>query len=73
MSLLGKYRSEEPKQAGARGVGKSGVPLWNSTSPTNAELGLSKKESAEAQALHVMAPFSRPSPPKWLASGGGMA
>tara|TARA_R110000868_G_scaffold410334_1_gene698015 strand:+ start:592 stop:1371 length:780 start_codon:yes stop_codon:yes gene_type:complete len=45
---LGGMLQAAPKNDGARGVGKSGVPLRN---PTLDELGLTKKESALAQKL----------------------
>lgn len=37
---------EQPKNAGARGIGKSGVPVQN---PTLADMGLDKKTSKLAQ------------------------
>ena len=47
-TLLGKFLEKTPKNEGARGIGKSGVPPKN---PTLIDLGLSKKESAEAKML----------------------
>lgn len=38
-------------QHGARGIGKSGVPASNSTPPSLAELGLTKRESSQAKQL----------------------
>jgi hypothetical protein len=49
---MGKFLKAMPKQAGARGIGKSGVPEENSTTPpTLAQIGVTKKQSATAQAL----------------------
>lgn len=45
---LGEMLKDTPKNAGSRGVGKSGVPLEN---PTLQELGLDKKTSSIAQKL----------------------
>ena len=47
----GEILRETPKQAGARGVGKSGVPLENSTS-TLADLGITKKGKDESSKDH---------------------
>ena len=48
---LGEMLAVTPKNAGARGIGKSGVPLLN---PTIAELGIDKKVSMVAQHLAAM-------------------
>ncbi len=46
--LLGEMLSQTPKNAGARGIGKSGIPLRN---PTLATAGVSLKQSARSQKL----------------------
>lgn len=48
---LGEMLKGSPKNDGARGVGKSGVPARN---PTLDDLGLTKKESAVAQKLAAL-------------------
>lgn len=48
MTLMGEFLKRRPKNDGARGVGKSGVPPEN---PTLNEVGIGKKESADSQAL----------------------
>ena len=54
--LLGKFLKETEKNQGAKGIGKSAVPDGNRTlPPTLEELGVTKKLSAEAQALHTIA------------------
>lgn len=45
---MGQMLASAPKNAGARGIGKSGVTLCN---PTIAQLGIDKRESSEAQKL----------------------
>jgi hypothetical protein len=54
-TLLGKFLATGPKATGAKGIGTSAVPERNRTSviapPTLADLGLTKKESSEAQLL----------------------
>lgn len=50
---LGELLQQMPKQAGARGVGKSGVPNENPT-PTLSEIGIDKKTSARAQKLAAL-------------------
>jgi len=45
---LGQILAASPKNAGARGIGKSGIPLEN---PTLAEMGIDKKLSFRAQRL----------------------
>lgn len=45
---MGEFLKEMPKNEGARGVGKSGVPPEN---PTLADIGITKKQSATAQKL----------------------
>src|SRR5262245_17334647 len=47
-TLMGEFLKAAPKNAGARGVGRSGVPPGH---PTLAAAGISKKGSATAQAL----------------------
>lgn len=47
---MGEMLATTELQHGARGVGKSGVTLCNST-PTLAELGVTKRESVDAQTL----------------------
>lgn len=47
---MGTMLSQTDLQHGARGIGKSGVTTGNST-PTLSELGLTKRESSEAQLL----------------------
>lgn len=46
LAQLGRMLKEIPKNAGARGIGKSGVPVQN---PTLADMGLDKKTSKLAQ------------------------
>lgn len=46
--LLGEMLAQTPKNSGARGVGKSGVPQKN---PTFKAAGVSKKQSARSQKL----------------------
>ena len=43
---LGKLLDQTPLRAGSRGVGNSGVPKVNPTSPTLAEMGIDKKTSS---------------------------
>ena len=50
---LGEFAKAMPKNAGARGVGKSGVPNRN---PTLAEQGIDKKTSMTAQRLADLSP-----------------
>lgn len=50
---MGEMLRAAEKNAGAKGIGKSAVPTGNRT-PTLAELGLSKRESAEAQMLAAL-------------------
>jgi site-specific DNA-methyltransferase (adenine-specific) len=57
-ALMGEFLLKLPKQSGARGTGnnqhKKKVELHNATPPTLAEIGVGKRESAEAQGLaHV--------------------
>lgn len=51
---MGEFLADSPKQHGARGVGKSGVVLTDSTPPTLAEIGISKDQSARAQKLAAL-------------------
>ena len=46
----GEILRDTPKQAGARGIGKSGIPEENST-PTLADIGVTPKESSRFQKL----------------------
>lgn len=51
LARLGELLSQLPKNAGARGVGKSGVPAEN---PTLDDLGVTKKISSVAQQLAAL-------------------
>ena len=42
---MGELLAQHPKQHDARGVGKSGVEVSDSTPPTLREMGISKDES----------------------------
>lgn len=50
---MGEYLRQAPKNEGAKGVGKSAVPIGNRT-PTLEEIGVTKNESSRAQRLAVM-------------------
>ena len=53
LAQLGRMLKETPKNAGSRGVGKSGVPNKN---PTLSDLGLDKKTSSIARKLALLPP-----------------
>jgi len=54
--LLGGFLKETEKNTGAKGVGPIAVPDgYRNETPTLEELGVTKKLSAEAQALHTIA------------------
>jgi site-specific DNA-methyltransferase (adenine-specific) len=54
MTLMGAYLLDAPKNTGAKGIGTSAVPQGNRT-PLIADLGISKRESSESQALARLA------------------
>ena len=56
---LGELLKQTPLRAGSRGVGKSGVPKVNPTSPTLADLGIDKKTSSLAQRLAALSDVER--------------
>ena len=49
--MLGEMLKVTPRNTGAKGIGKSAVPNRNSTPPTLGDLGVSRKEAMQAQAL----------------------